>query len=140
MNLFGKEKPNEQTIRQIPAISLAYIGDAVFDLYIRNQVIAQHPRMNSNRLNQIKIKCVKASAQALIAHELLPDLSEDETAVLKRGRNAKSLTVPKNAKLSDYKYATGYEALVGYLYLMDQNDRLQEILCTSYQICKQKIL
>ncbi len=134
MDLWSDQQLDEKLIRQMPIISLAYIGDGVYDLYIRNRFIALYPRMNSNKLNQLKVKCVKASAQANVALVLFDSLSETEQAVLKRGRNAKSYTVPKNAKLSDYRYATGFEALLGYLYLSDQKQRLLEIMNAAFTV------
>jgi ribonuclease-3 family protein len=123
------------TVRQTPAASLAFVGDAIFDLYIRTVLLEKRPRVGSNVLNNEKIKYVKASMQANIAIRIMDSLSEEEQAVLKRGRNAKSQTVPKNAKLSDYKYATGFEALLGYLMLLGRDDRVREILETSMRIC-----
>ncbi len=134
LDLWTDEQLDISLVRQMPVISLAYIGDGVYDLYIRNKFIAKYPRMNSNKLNQLKVQCVKASAQANAAIKLFDSLTEAEQAVLKRGRNAKSATVPKNAKLSDYRYATGFEALIGYLYLLNQKQRLLEIMDAAFAI------
>lgn len=131
----GLDPLDLNTVRQTPAASLAFVGDAVFDLYIRTVLLKKRPRVGSNVLNQEKIKYVKASMQANIALTILPMLTEEEEAVLKRGRNTKSNTVPKNAKLSDYKYATGFEALLGYLMLLGRDDRVREILEHSLDIC-----
>jgi ribonuclease-3 family protein len=131
----GIETLDLNTVRQTPAASLAFVGDAIFDLYVRTVVLAKRPRVGSNVLNNEKIKYVKASMQANIAIKMMDTLSEEEVAVLKRGRNAKSQTVPKNAKLSDYKYATGFEALLGYLLLLGRDERVKEILETSMKIC-----
>lgn len=126
----------ESDVRQMPAISLAFVGDGIYDLYIRARLVDKHPRANSNYLNRLKVKCVKADAQAAIAHVLMPQLDDEELAVLKRGRNVKSATVPKNAKLSDYKYATGFETLLGYLFLLDRHERLKQIMDMAYVYCQ----
>ncbi len=124
-------------VKQMAAVSLAFIGDAVYDLYIRNTLISQFPRAKINKLNEMKVKCVNATTQAQIAHALMPMLSEVEQMILKRGRNAKTATMAKNASVVDYKYATGFEALIGYLHLVGQTDRLVEILLFSFEWCQQ---
>ncbi len=136
MNDYNITKLPADTIKQVSAVSLAFIGDAVYDLYIRNRLIAQYPRAKINKLNDMKIKCVNAAAQAQIAHALMPKLQENELMVLKRGRNAKTATMAKNASVTDYKYATGFEALIGYLHLAGQVERLTEILTFSFEWCQ----
>jgi ribonuclease III family protein len=79
-----------------------------------------------HKLHKESTKYVKAESQAAIAYMLEPKLTEEEKTILKRGRNAKSGTVPKNAKIQDYKYATGFESLIGYLYLLRREDRIME--------------
>ncbi len=129
-----------ETVKQMSAVSLAFIGDAVYDFYIRNTLISSYPRAKINKLNEMKVKCVNAAAQAQIAHALIPQLTEVEQMVLKRGRNAKTTTMAKNASVVDYKYATGFEALIGYLHLVGQTDRLAEILTLSFEWCEKNQL
>ena len=109
------------------------MGDAVFEIFVRERLvcIANRP---VNELHREAIKHVKASAQKDAAEKLLPLLTEKETAVFKRGRNAKSNTTPKNAKEGDYHYATGLEALFGYLYLSDETDRMKELFNIIWEI------
>ncbi len=123
-------------VKQMPAVSLAFIGDAVYDLYIRNLFVSRYPRAKSNKLNAMKVKCVNAAMQAKIARALLPLLSEEEEAVLRRGRNAKMATMAKNATVGDYKYATGFEALIGYLHVGGCNARLAEVLALAFAECQ----
>ena len=107
---------------------LAYIGDSVYELFIRNRVIGQHPDMPAYMLHKETVKYVKASAQARSIQAIEAALTEEEHGIYKRGRNAKSPTVPKNADVTDYRKATGLEALLGYLYLAGRTERLNELM------------
>ena len=113
----------EVDIRTYSPLALAYIGDGVFDLVIRTVVVGRG-NTNANALHRRTSHIVKAHTQANMIEELLPELTEEEKAVYRRGRNANSPTMAKNATMSDYRKATGFEALVGYLYLMDEFDRI----------------
>jgi ribonuclease-3 family protein len=112
--------------RLMSSLQLAYIGDAVYELQVRSYLIENHD-MNVNDLHRKAILFVKAEAQAGAFRRIENDLTEEELRIVKRGRNAKSVTVPKNAKLTDYKYATGLEALFGYLYMTNQTQRIEEL-------------
>lgn len=125
---------------QYSPLALAYIGDGVYELFVRARVIAQNPDMPAHKLHKESVKYVKAHAQSNSIHAILDTLSEEEAAIYKRGRNAKSPTVPKNANLTEYRHATGFEALVGYLYLSEQNERLEEIMKTAYENALDKSL
>ena len=111
---------------------LAYIGDSVYEVYVRNRIILEHPDMPAGKLHKQSIKFVSAKAQANSILSIENILNDDETAIYKRGRNAKSATVPKNADVTQYRQATGFEALIGYLYLCRQNERLAEIMEAAY--------
>ncbi len=128
---------SERAVRQIGAVNLAFIGDAVYDLYIRDALLRRQPQLKINKLNELKVKCVNATTQAQLAHALLAQLSDDERDVLKRGRNAKTATMAKNASAIDYKYATGFEALLGQLYLTGQRERLDQLLAFAFDWCIQ---
>ena len=108
------------------ALTLAYIGDCVYELYVRGYLI-QKSDQKVNLLHKTSTRFVCAKAQAELYHKIKDILSEDETAVFHRGRNTKS-HVPKNAVVSDYRIATGIEALFGYLYITGKKDRISELL------------
>ncbi len=108
-------------------LALAFIGDAVYEIYIRNFVMSKGFR-TINSMHVETIKYVKAASQSKAIKALLPNLSEEEANVVRRGRNANPHTVPKNADVGDYRYATALEALCGYLYLMKRIERLEEII------------
>ena len=109
---------------------LAYLGDTVYESYIREHLI----RQNMNNLHKLAIQYSKAKAQATIIHEIENELTEEEMKIFKRGRNQKSHTAPKNADIIDYKYATGFEALIGYLYLGEEKERLEYIIQKGIEI------
>ena len=113
-------------IRTYSPLTLAYIGDGIYDLVIRSMIVAQG-NTKASQLHQHTSHLVKAHSQSAMMEYLLPELSEEEEAVYKRGRNAKSPTMAKNASMSDYRRATGFEALMGYLYLADRLDRILEL-------------
>lgn len=117
----------EVDIRTYSPLTLAYIGDGVFDLIIRT-VVVERGNEPANKLHHKTVKYVKAETQAVMIEALLPDLAQEELAVYKRGRNAKSYTSAKNASISDYRKATGLEALVGYLYLTGRPERIMELI------------
>ena len=114
-------------IRTYSPLTLAYIGDAIYELVIRT-ILVEKGNTQVNKLHQRASKLVKASAQSAIIEKLKPYLTEKEMGVFKRGRNAKSFTMAKNASMSDYRRATGFEALMGYLYLTEQWDRMLELI------------
>lgn len=113
----------EQDVRAYSPLTLAYMGDAIYDLVIRT-VVVERANRSANDLHKRTVRYVKAETQAAMIMALLPELTSDEEAVYKRGRNAKSYTAAKNASLGDYRKATGFEALMGFLYLTGQTDRL----------------
>ena len=123
---------------EMPPLALAFVGDAVYELYVRSSICIDEKRRDVNYLHRSAVTYVKAQAQARVVKTLFDELSEEEQNVVKRGRNAHPHTVPKNASISDYRYATGFEALLGYLYYSGNNDRLMEILEKSYRIINNK--
>lgn len=119
-------------VRAYSPLTLAYIGDAVYDLIIRS-VIVERANRSANELHKRAVKYVKAEVQASMIEALQGDLTEDELAIYKRGRNAKSHTSAKNASIQDYRKATGFEALMGFLYLTGQNRRMLELIKTGIE-------
>lgn len=113
--------------REFSPLVLAYIGDAVYELIIRSILVSKGNR-SVNKLNKDAISLVKASAQAHIIKLIDAKLSEEELIIFKRGRNSSPHTMAKNASMSDYKYATGFESLIGFLYLDRQFDRALELV------------
>lgn len=124
IDAFIRERFNikKQDIRTYSPLTLAYIGDGVFDLIIRT-VVVDKGNTSPNELHRHTSSIVKAHTQALMAEALMEELTEEEHDVYRRGRNAKSFTTAKNATVADYRKATGFEALMGYLYLEDRFDR-----------------
>ncbi len=106
---------------------LAYIGDAVYELIIRSILVSMGNRP-VNKLNKDATSLVKAGAQSEIVKLISDKLSEEEYTVFKRGRNSSPHTMAKNASMTDYKYATGFEALIGFLYLDNRCDRALELV------------
>lgn len=117
--------------------SLAFVGDSVHTLFVRTKLILKHDA-KSNQLHTLANSFVKASGQSTAIDELIKTFSEEELEVYKRARNYKTQNLAKNAKLSDYKKATGFEALLGYLYLTNQTNRLMWLLQESYRLINEE--
>ena len=113
--------------RTIPGLTLAYLGDCIYELIIRSMLVEQGI-MHVSDLNKAAVAHVRAGAQAKLMQSIEGRLTEDETAVYHRGRNAKSASIPKNASVAEYRTATGFEALMGYLYLKGETGRILELL------------
>lgn len=128
---FAPDKNIDQFSSYSP-LALAFIGDAVYETYVRTRVLMES-NASAATLHKRAARHVNAQAQAASLHALLDHLTDEEMAVYKRGRNAKSPTVPKNAKLTDYRTATGLEALFGYLYLKGDASRLDELMRLSFE-------
>jgi ribonuclease-3 family protein len=120
-------KREEADVNTMSPLVWAYIGDSVYELYIRMHLV-NSSKAKPHKLHIESIKYVKAKAQADILKKIENSLSEKELEIIKRGRNAENHHLPKNATVQDYMYSTGFEALIGYLYLTKQDERLQEIL------------
>lgn len=116
---------------QLSPLTLAFVGDAVYEAYIRTR-ISKDINMQVSKLHKIAVKYVSATAQSAIVRLIENKFTEEEMNIYKRGRNAHSHTSAKNADIVDYRHATGFEALIGYLYLKKQSERLNEILEISY--------
>ena len=116
-----------ENIKDINTTILAYMGDAVYEQAIREELI-KRGSYNVNNLHYAATHFVKASAQSFIVKEIFDELTEDEQALVKRARNRKTATKAKNANPIDYKWATAFEALVGYLYLVEDENRLSWLL------------
>lgn len=112
--------------RELSPLVLAYIGDAVFELFVRTIVLSKG-NAPVNKMHKRSREFVKAKGQSDMYFKIEDMLTEEEQSVFRRGRNAKSHTMPKNADLMDYKHATGLEALFGYLYLQGNMERLSEL-------------
>ena len=115
--------------KQQNPLALAFIGDAVFEVFVRERLVCQAERPVS-KLHRAAVKQVCAKAQAGFVQKLLPLLTQEEREILRRGRNAHSNHVPKNSEPAEYHAATAFEALFGYLYLSGELDRLRELFQT----------
>ena len=113
-------------------LALAYIGDSVYDLYVRGRVLLKGKR-HVTQMHKDSVSFVKAHSQAQSVHAIENVLTEEELRILKWGRNAKSNTAPKNADITDYRLATGFETLIGYLYLKKDEERLNKLMNTAYE-------
>ncbi|WP_099191089.1 Mini-ribonuclease 3 [Tepidibacter mesophilus] len=125
--------------RNMSPIVLAYMGDTVYESFVREYLINKNNICKVNELHKNAVKFVKASSQAKAVFSLEKELSDDESYIVKRGRNQKSNKVPKNADTTDYRYATGFEALIGYLHLVKEQDRVNYIMSKAIEIIENQI-
>ena len=130
---------DENKLITMSPLVLAYLGDTVYESYIREYLITKNINKKVNDLHKTAIKYVKAKAQSTIIHELENELTEEETRIYKRGRNQKSHTKAKNADIVDYKCATGFESLIGYLYLSKDIERLEYIVYKGIEIIENSL-
>lgn len=124
----------EKEARLLNPLQLALIGDGVYELFIRNSILSNNLELSAHKMHVKAIGYVKAKSQSIIMHAIEDKLTENESYIFKRGRNTKSATVPKNADVRDYRMATGFEALVGYLHLIGDYERLNYILSKAVTI------
>ena len=110
---------------ELPGLTLAYVGDAVYELYVRQKLL--HKSVKAHNLHQLAVRRVNNNTQAALLQRIEPELTEVEQGIARRGRNAKGI-VPRNADVQTYRKSTGLEALVGYLYLIHDAERLEWVL------------
>lgn len=122
----------EIDIRTYSPLTLAYIGDAIYDLVIRT-IVVERGNTSANNLHKKAVRYVNAGTQAQMIEALQEELSEEERTIYKRGRNAKAHTTAKNASIIDYRKATGFEALCGYLYLTGKQERMLALIRTAIE-------
>lgn len=124
-------KLSDADIKQLNGTTLAYMGDAVMEQFVREHLI-RNGQVKPNKLHVSATKFVSAKAQAGMVVQLLEEnfFTEEEVAVIKRGRNANQGTVPKNTDVQTYRHATSFEAIIGYLYLLNEHERLKLIMKT----------
>lgn len=130
-----KVNKTEQDINQLSPLTWAYVGDCVFELYIRTYLI-DRTNLKPHKLHIESIKYVKASSQAKMLNEIYEYLNEDEKDIVRRGRNAENHHLPKHSNVQEYMYSTAFEALIGYLYLCGNMKRVKEIIEMSLK-CKE---
>lgn len=133
---FRNREFTKDEARRLNPLQLALIGDGAYELFIRDYIISNNTELSAHKIHREAINYVKAKSQSDIMHRIEDLLTEEESYIYKRGRNAKSATVPKNADVRDYRMATGFEALVGYLYLINDIERLEFVFNKSIEICK----
>ena len=126
MNLFNIEK-NEIEVNMMSPLTWAYVGDAVYELYIRTHLVNK-TNLKPHKLHIEAIKYVKAQSQAQALKQIEVNLTEKEKEIVRRGRNTENHHVAKNASVQDYMYSTAFEALIGYLYLTNQEKRIKELV------------
>ena len=122
---FSIQLPDDE-IRAISSIGLAHLGDAVYELLVRTYLCA-HGKATGKGLHRATVELVRAPAQAAAAEKILPQLTEEEQAVFRRGRNANVHSIPQNASRAQYQQATALVALMGWLYLRGEKDRVEEL-------------
>lgn len=126
MEIFNRNKGIEE-VNQMSPLTWAYVGDCVYELYIRTKLV-DTTKLKPHELHIKSVKYVKAKAQAETLKKIETILTEEEKEIVRRGRNTQTHHIAKNASMQDYMYATAFEALIGYLYLTKQDDRLFEMM------------
>ncbi len=124
---FIKREKNLQDVKMLSPLVWAYIGDSVYEMFIRTKLV-NNSNAKPHKLHIESIKYVKAKAQADILKSIMDNLTEEEKDIVRRGRNTENHHVAKNSNVADYSQSTAFEALIGYLYLTKQDERLEEIL------------
>ena len=130
--LFSPEQNNTVDLRELSPLSLAFVGDSVLELLVRRRLVST-TRLHPGKLNAAKVRYVSARAQFREEKLLEPSLTEQELAVFKRGRNANKATVAKHASAEEYRASTGFECLLGWLYLSGQTDRIEALFDILWQ-------
>lgn len=128
------QRPNEYN-----PLVLAYIGDSLYDVYVRSRIISEHGGLSAHKMHVMAIKYVQAHGQSEAVKYIEGELSEEELSAYKRGRNTKSYTVPKNADVGEYRRATGFEALIVWLYVGGKTDRMNELMERSFDAITENI-
>ena len=124
---FIKREKDINDAKLLSPLVWAYVGDSVYELFVRTK-LTNNSNAKPHKLHIESIKYVKAKAQADILKRIQDNLTDDERDIVRRGRNTENHHVAKNANVADYSQSTGFEALIGYLYLTKQDERLEEIL------------
>ena len=124
---------SSRLVHLVPPIALAYIGDAIYEVAVRQYVLSQ-PNFRPHVLHDTTTSFVSAKMQSAILHRLQHYLSPSEKQIVKQGLNAKPNTIPKNATVSQYRHATAFECLIGHLYYSDQHDRMTELISMAIKM------
>lgn len=124
---FIKREKDLQDAKMLSPLVWAYVGDSVYELFVRTK-LTNNSNAKPHKLHIESIKYVKAKAQADILKSIMDELTEEEKDIVRRGRNTENHHVAKNSNVADYSQSTAFEALIGYLYLTKQDERLEEIL------------
>ncbi|MEY2195934.1 Mini-ribonuclease 3 [Neobacillus sp. BF23-41] len=133
------EYENTVDVKQLNSLALAYMGDAIYETYVRRHLLYSG-KVRPNQLHRTGTTYVSAKAQSQILFQMMDHklLDEEELAVVMRGRNAKSGTVPKNTDVQTYHYSTAFEALMGYLYLTGKKERLEALISRAFSYVEQR--
>lgn len=131
MEDFIEIKRSKEEVNMLSPLTWAYVGDCVYELYIRTKLINES-NLKPHKLHIESIKYVKAQAQSELLNKIYETLNEEEKDIVRRARNTQNHHLPKNCNVQDYMYATAFEALIGFLYLTKQDDRLKEILNKTF--------
>lgn len=123
-----EEKLSENEVRLLNPITLAYVGDCIYEMYIRKYIVFNTKDKRGKNLHKLSIKFANAKSQSQFLEDIKDMLTEEELEIVRRGRNCKTGHVPKSASVIDYKRATALEALIGYLYLLGKDERVEEIM------------
>lgn len=122
--LFSEQKPD---LRLINPLTLAFVGDGVYEMLVREEIVRRYTSLSAKKLHALTVEMVRATAQCRGFEAIAPNLTEEETAVFKRGRNSSGITAPKHTSVAQYRIATGVEALFGWLYLSGKSERIREL-------------
>ncbi len=128
---------NAVWVKQLSPLVLALVGDSVFDLFIRSR-LAMRKNESAHKMHVRAISYVSAGAHSKIANELYGILNDEEKAIFRRGRNSKSATIPKNADVLEYRRATAFEAVLGYLHLLNKQERLNDLLNIAAEVIEKE--
>lgn len=124
---FIERNKSVEEVKMLSPLVWAYVGDSVYELYVRTFLV-NNSNAKPHKLHIEAIKYVKAESQANLVKKIKDKLTEEEQDIIRRGRNTENHHIAKNANLSDYSMSTGFEALIGYLYMTGQDERLKEVL------------
>ncbi len=128
-------KLDERQVAEMSPLVLAYVGDAVWELFIRSELVAERGASSrANELHSLAKRAVNAESQSAMVHPLMECLDDDERDVVRRGRNVRPGHVPRTSGPADYRYATGFEALLGFLHLTGRTERLSEVLAVAKRL------